>query len=127
MEIEVTNMVNDSDYMPYLSGSVAELGDRAGALTWDNSQEYAKRSPLLKPEQCEEAREYFASLGFGDEARGWSDAETQAAMIQDVASAIREMEMYEDVWAYQVASVNGQTSGRLFRDDDGEWYFYVDS
>lgn len=125
MEIEVTNMVNDSDYMPYLSGSVAELGDRAGALTWDNSQDYAKQSPLLKPEQCDEAREYFASMGFGDDARGWSDAEVQAAMIQDVASAIREMEDYSSYESYTEAQESGQVSSNLFQSSDGRWFYYV--
>ena len=125
MEIEVTNMVNDSDYMPYLSGSVAELGDRAGALTWENSQRYAERSPLLKPEQCEDVREYFASMGFGDEARAWSDAETQAAMIQDVASAIREMEDYSSYESYTKAQESGQVSSSLFQSSDNRWFYYV--
>ena len=125
MEIEVTNMVNDSDYMPYLSGSVAELGDRAGALTWENSQRYAERSPLLKPEQCEEVREYFASMGFGDEARAWSDAETQAAMVQEVASAVRELEDFETYEEYEIAANNGKVVGRLHRSNDNRWFYYV--
>ena len=127
MEINVTKMVNDSDYMPYLSGSVAELGDRAGALTWENSQRYAESYSLLQPDQLEDAREYFADMGFGDDARKWSDAEVQAAMIQDVASNIREMEIYEDAAAYEIAAQDGQVSGRLFHADDGQWYFYVGS
>ena len=125
MEINVTNMVNDSEYMPYLSGSVAELGIRAAALTWENSQRYAETSPLLKQEQLEQGREYFADLGFGHDALKWSDTEVQAAMVQEVASAIREMKDYEDEEAYQAAAESGQVSGLLFCDRDDQWYFYV--
>lgn len=126
-ELDVTHMVTDADWMPYLSGSVAELGDRAGALTWENSQNYAAKAPLLSNDRLDDAREYFACMGFGDDARQWSDAETQAAMIQDVASAIREMEAYEDYASYEVASEKGQVSGQLYKTDTNQWYFSVSS
>jgi hypothetical protein len=41
-------MVEDCDEMPMLSGSRMELGDNAGALTWNNSKQYGATKPLLK-------------------------------------------------------------------------------
>ncbi len=43
MEIDITHMMEDSDDMPMLSGSVCELGDNAGRMTWNNSVKYAKK------------------------------------------------------------------------------------
>lgn len=126
-DLDVTHMVEDADWMPYLSGSVAELGDRAGALTWENSQKYAAKAPLLSKDRLDDAREYFAQMGFSDDARKWSDDETQAAMIQDVASAIREMKDYEDYASYEVAHEEGHVSSQLYKTDTNRWYFYVGS
>ena len=124
MEIDVTHMVEDADYMPFLCGGVAELGNRAATLTWENSQRYAVRSPLLKPDQLEKARKYFADMGFGDDARGWSDAETQAAMVQEVAATIREMERYA---SYERFS---EQNGRLYcatagKSSEARWFYFV--
>ena len=124
-ELDVTHMVEDGDWMPYLSGSVAELGDRAGALTWENSQKYAEDKPLLLAENMDDAREYFADMGFGDDARKWSEAETQATMVQDVATNIRELKMFETYEEYSEAANKGQVSGRLFKGENNRWYFYV--
>ncbi len=82
MEIDVTHMVDDCDEMPMLSGSIAELGQGAGKLTWGNSVDYGCNHPLLKThDEREEAREYFA--GFG----AWSREEIAAT--REVMGAYR--------------------------------------
>jgi hypothetical protein len=110
--------------MYLLSGSVAELGTRAGALTWENSQRYAKDAPLLKPMQIEEARDYFRSYGAwsDEEVVAWSVEEVQALVTQETASQIREYLTYDSFEEYQTASEKGQASGRIFQDAKGEWY-----
>lgn len=130
MEINITHMVNDADEMPMLSGSAFELGDNAGTLTWNNSQDYAKAHPLLStPEQIQEAREYFREFGAWskEEIEAWSEAEVQALIVQDIASSIREMEAYDTWEHYQDASEKGQAAGRIDKDDDNQFYFYMGS
>jgi hypothetical protein len=117
-------MMKDADEMQYLSGSVAELGVRAGDLTWENSQRYSKSYPLLKPNQIEEAKEYFAGYGAWsrEEIAAWSDDEVQALVTQEVASLIRELEDYESYDDYMSDAYKGQSSGRIFKGEDGQWY-----
>ena len=84
MELKITHMMKDADDMYLLSGSVAELGDRAGALTWENSQRYANGAPLLKPTQIEAARDYFRGYG------AWSDEEIAAWSVEDVQALVTQ-------------------------------------
>lgn len=124
MELKITHMMNDADNMCLLSGSEAELGDSAGALTWENSQRYAKGAPLLKPTQVEEARDYFRRYGAwsDEEVVAWSVEEVQALVTQETASEIREYLTYDSFEEYQTDSEQGQASGRIFQDAKGEWY-----
>jgi succinate dehydrogenase/fumarate reductase flavoprotein subunit len=128
MEIDVTHMVQDRDNMVELSGSRMEHGQDAGRITWNNSKAYAAEQPLLNSEEdCEEARTYFAGFGAWDEDEiaAWSEEDLQAIMCQDVAAAIREMELAKDYEDYERLCEAGTCSGRLYRNDDGRWYFYV--
>ena len=128
MEIDVTHMVKNSDEMPNLSGSVAELGNSAGTITWNNSKKYGRNKPLLTSDEMRDAaRKHFAEYGAWsrDEIAAWSEDELQGIMCQDVAAAIREMEHYESDKEYQEACERGQVSGRLYRGDNGHWYFYL--
>jgi len=128
MEINVTRYVEDSDEMPLLSGSRAELGDNAGKLTWNNSVAYGKQHPLLANDnERDAARDHFAGYGAWsrEEIDAWDEAELQGIMAQEVASAIREMEHAETYEEYQAGVEAGRFSGRLYRADDGLWYFYL--
>jgi hypothetical protein len=130
MEIDVTHMVDDADDMPMLSGSRLELGQDAGKITWGNSVAYgANRRLLTSDEEREEARDYFKDFGAWseEEIAAWSDEELQGIMCQDVAAAIREMDVAEDYEDYVRLCDEGTLSGRLSRGDDGRWYFYVGS
>lgn len=127
MEIDVTHMVDDSDEMPMLSGSVAELGKDAGPTTWKNSCAYGERHPLLKTDEVDEARHHFRGYGAWseEEIAAWSERELQGMVCQDVAHAIREMENFDTDEEYLAACERGTVSGNLYRGDDGRWYFYL--
>lgn len=128
MEIDVTHMVKDSDSMIELSGSKMEHGQDAGKITWNNSVSYAKDSPLLKTEkERDAARAHFREYGAWsrEEIAAWSEEHLQGMICQDVAAAIREMEVANDYTDYQRLCEEGTCSGRLYKGDDGKWYFYL--
>jgi hypothetical protein len=127
MELNITNMMKDADEMQYLSGSVAELGVRAGALTWENSQRYSKSHPLLKPDQIEEAKDYFAGYGAWSDSEidAWTESDVQALVTQEVAAKIREYLDYNNYADYQLAAEQGSASGRIYLSDTGEWLFFL--
>ena len=128
MEIDVTHMVEDEDQMPQLSGSIAELGNNAGKLTWQNSVAYGQAHPLLKTDEDREAaRKHFRGYGaWSDEdIAAWSEDELQGIVCQDVAAAIREREAYGTDEDFVAACESGHASGRLSRSDDGRWFFYL--
>lgn len=128
MELNITHMMRDADEMYLLSGSVAELGDRAGAITWDNSRRYARNNPLLLEEQIDDARKYFKSYGAWseDELRAWTAEEVQGMVCQEVASEIREFTSYLTPMAYQKAAELGKASGRIFQSGH-DWFCIFDS
>ena len=128
MELDVTHMMDDSDDMPTLSGSIAELGNGAAKFTWNNSKAYAANHPLLSDEAArDEARQYFKGFGAWseDEIAAWSELELNALVCQYIAGDIREMERFDSDEAYQAAAESGQVSGHLSKGDDGRWYFYL--
>ena len=124
LELDVTHMVRDADEMPLLSGSVAELGDRAGAITWENSMRYAAKHPLLHTaEDFVEARDYFREFGAwtAEQIEDWTVEELQGITVQEVASQIREMEHFGTYEAYQHAQEEGTVCGCLYRDSGDRW------
>lgn len=128
MELDVTNMVEDADSMSELSGSRAEHGQDAGRITWDNSCDYAAAMPLLTTDaQRDAARAHFRAYGAWDEdgINAWSERELQGIMAQDVASAIREMQVADTYEEYQALCEQGTCTGRIYKGDDGRWYYYL--
>jgi hypothetical protein len=127
-ELNVTHMVEDADSMFELSGSRAEHGQDAGRITWNNSKAYGAERPLLTTDELRDAaRAHFLEYGAWteNEVAAWSEEELQAIMCQDVAAAIREMEVAEDYEDYKRLCEAGTCSGRLSKGDDGQWYFYL--
>ncbi len=128
MELDVTHMVESADDMPPLSASVAELGNNAATITWNNAKAYGGKYPLLKSDnERNAARDHFAGYGAWsrDEIAAWSETELQGIACQEVAAAIREAgDTLTDPAEYQRLCDSGTLSGRLFQGDDGKWYFY---
>jgi hypothetical protein len=128
MELDITHMVEQSDDMATLSGSAAEWGQNAGQFTWNNSKNYGMIHPLLKTDaDRDEARKYFAEFGAWtrEEIAAWSEDELQGIVCQEIAANIREMDVADSYEDYQALSEAGTLSGRIYRGDDGRWYFYL--
>lgn len=88
---------------PYrVSGSVAELGDKAAKRTWDNAMEIASHhDDWLKSdltEACEGIREWASRFGVWekDEIAGWSVDECLALFVQNVAHELRMLGSDDD-------------------------------
>lgn len=127
MEIDVTHMVEDADEMFNLSGNRLEHGQDAGRITWANSKAYGAEHPLLKTDEERDAvRKHFAGYGAWsrEELAAWSEEELQAIACQEVAATIREMDLAEDYDDYERLVEEGTLSSRLYRGDDGKWYYY---
>jgi uncharacterized protein with WD repeat len=133
MELDITHMIKDRDNMIELSGSAMEHGENAGRITWNNSLEYAKERPLLKPDQIEHARDYFKEYGAWteEEIKAWTIEEIQALAVQEVAARIREiMHVGTDSlgrlnWSkVRAEDTKGRISGGVYP-CGGRHYFYM--
>jgi hypothetical protein len=113
-----------------LSGSVAEMGAHAGALTWSASCAASVHHPLLDDEDKRDAfREWVDGTGFdhAHELTAWTDLELNALFLQWIAGDLREMGIddasgidWEEVEKMQE---EGVYSSNIFRGDDGQVYF----
>lgn len=118
MEINITQFYNDANPTTY-SASVAELGQDAGRITWDN----AMGAPVLldTPDKLEAMRAWARASGAwnADEIAAWSDVELNALFIQLVSGDMREKDgmSWEE---YQ------RVSGALFEGIDGGIYYSLD-
>jgi len=128
MEIEVTHMVEDADSMFELSGSRMEHGQDADRITWNNSKAYAAERPLLTTDEMRDAaRSHFRAYGAWseEEMAACSEEGLQAITCQEVAAAIREMKVVNNYDEYVRLCDEGICSGRLYRGEDGKWYFHL--
>lgn len=128
MELDITDMVNDSVEMPNLSGSCLEHGADAGQITWDNAKDYASVRPILNGhDEIEQAIRHLREFGAWseEEIRNWPINELNAVMIQLIAGDIREMEACGTYEEYLVESERGTVPSNIFRADDGRWYYQV--
>ena len=128
MEINITQFYNDANPATY-SASVAELGDNAGRITWDNAvQRSALGSMLLDtPDKLEAMRAWAKSSGGWNDAEiaAWSDVELNALFIQLVSGDMREKG--DMSWEeYQALSEAGTVSGALFEGVDGDIYYVLE-
>jgi hypothetical protein len=114
-----------------LSGSVAEMGTHAGALTWSASCKASVHHPLLTTEEQRDAfREWVESSGGWDdeEIAAWTDIELNALFLQWIASGLREMGADDGTDAIDWAEVEkmqeeGVYPSNIFRGYDGQIYF----
>ena len=133
MELNITRFFNEAAPMDY-SASVAEIGNNAGRYTWraacDDAPDY---SDLLNTEYKRQAfRDYVKEFGawHDEEIATWNDTELTALLIQFISGDIREAgigpESDADEWIeYQERSENGQISGRIFKGNDNNVYYYI--
>ena len=109
MELNITQFI-ENEYMENYSASIAELGENAGQITWNNAKEYAENNPMLKTdEEIAEFKQYV--VGFGawddDEIEAWNDIETNALLVQMIAGDHRN------------------DSDSIYIEDNGQYWFYI--
>jgi hypothetical protein len=133
MELDITDFFNNvapSDY----SASGAEIGERAGEITWGNACSDSRIFMLLDTPDKKEAF-IDCIVGFGawteDELKAYSEIELNALCIQFISSEMRDtvgFDMGSDTtpeqWSdYQSQAEHGLISGSLFKTDDNKIYF----
>lgn len=130
MEINITKFYNEACPKDY-SASIAEIGNHAGAYTWcvaqGDSEEYMMLDNIDK---LDAMRAHIKGFGAWDNYKiaAMSDTDLNALLIQMISGDIRESCLNEnrnDWQGYQKQAEAGQVSGRMFKGDDGEVYYYL--
>jgi hypothetical protein len=128
MELDISEFFRAADPAAY-SASVAELGQNAGAITWQAAKEADFR--ILDSKEKRHAFRLFVLDSGGwsrAEIAAWSHEELNALCIQWISGDMREAGLTgtdSDDWEeYEKQSEAGQCAGRIFRADDGRVYFY---
>ena len=133
MDIDITRFVMESEPFNF-SASIAEMGQDAGRITWNNAKESAKDSPLLESaEQLQALRDHMRGFGAWDEDEiaGWDADECNAIFIQLISGDMREsgmdgVPMDEFDWnQYEIDIQAGQIAGRIGLWDDGRIGYYL--
>ena len=90
MKIDITDLISED--LGMFSGSVMELGDNAGRITWCNALEYVAEKQIVP--DADTAREYFESFGAWteEELKAMTDTEINALALQFIAGDVREIE-----------------------------------
>ena len=121
------------------SASVAEAGQTAAQITWDNCLRDGTlllgdlTDALFGRDLAEAIRNHIRAYGAWPEAviRFWKPAELYAMLLQEVAAAVGEWDTVTEnapadgEWAdYQKRVENGSVTGRLWRaEETGKIYF----
>lgn len=130
-EIDITDFLA-SHSLKYFSGSIAELGQGAGAQTWEECNDKAEEwQPLDTEEKRETFINFCSNAGFSeaDDMHAWPDSELQALCIQWIAGDAREcgidgQDLDSLDWdAIEERQHEGQCSGSIYRGDDGRIYW----
>ena len=130
MEINITPLFSKNQAFLY-AASVAELGENAGQITWNNALKAADEYNFLDTGEKRSAfREFLADTGgwSRNEIFGWTRSELDALFIQFVSGDIREGGLnvpYPDWEQYQEDCEAGIASGRIFKSEDGQVYYYI--
>ena len=130
MEIDVTHLV-DEDCRQF-SDSIHNSGlQNIGQVTWRNACEHAEDNPLVKAEDQDELRDWIREFGAwtDDDIKAMSDDETNALLLQFIASAIQEMEDYDSHEDYKIACENGECNGELYYGEETNgiltWFYNI--
>lgn len=134
-EIDITEFFNSADFNPsYYSASIAEIGQDAGVITWQNSVDRSEEIDLLQDaEKREIFRRYIKTFGAwtDDEINVWTNVELNALLIQLIAGDIREagLDVNNPDWKeYEKGAESGRYSGRLYGGSlsvDGRVYYSI--
>ena len=131
MEINITPFFTHGIAPMDLSASAAEIGQDAGAVTWQASCEAAGEVQLLTtPEQLQAFEEFAQSSGMELQAEECTPAKLNALFLQWIAGDLRQMGINysDDVidWErIEAQQSEGQAPSNIGRGVDGLIYFYV--
>lgn len=121
MDLNITEFFNTAEPFNY-SASVAEMGNNAGRITWNNAVDDSKVFNLLDTDEKREAFKRFIS-GFGawteEEVNAWSNDELNALCIQFISGDMREAGLHADMtvdeWLeYEKECERGTYSSRIY-------------
>lgn len=130
MELDITNFFQNACMRDY-SASAHELGDCAGAITWNAAlKDCRDYLPAFSLDDQARVREWLAGFGAWTRAElaemNWH--EIMALLLQFIAGDIREsgVDTASPDWsAYEQGANAGRYSGRFYRGDDSRVYYYV--
>lgn len=125
MEINITKFFMEACPKDY-SASVAEIGDHAGAYTWQAAKDDSQDYMMLDTEEKQQAfRDYAGKFGAwsDEEIAGWDIEELNALFIQFISCEMREHGLSVDSDWDEYEETEG--AGCLFKGIDGQYYFYV--
>jgi len=138
-EINITSLfVKGSKFVPFdLSNSVAVLGPGAGETTYKNCLRLAASVRILNTKELEkDFIEFLLEFGAWEREDLIEDTEKEtsrqlnALFLQFVAGDIRDA--FGDTcfaewdWnQYEIDEAKGTVSGRIYKGDDGEIYYYI--
>jgi hypothetical protein len=122
MELDITRFFNEAAPKDY-SASRAELGDKAGEITWGHAMEDSHVYQILDDEEKREAFRAFVKSSGGwdkDEVLAFTNQELEALLIQWISGDMREANIgpasTDADWArYEQAAERGTVSSRIFR------------
>lgn len=123
LEIDVTFLLDEE--CGQLSGSISELGENAGPMTWKNCLALADKISATA-EEIQAIKDYFGEFGAWnkEERAAWTDDETKALVIQMAAGDLREI---EDIhWCDDINGIDWQ-SYATDEDNSGSMWFDGDS
>ena len=129
MDLDITEFFNTCNPRQY-SASVAELGDDAGPITWQNALD--RDANLLDTEEKQDAFKAYVR-GFGawddEEIGAWSVAELNALLIQFISGDMREDKLHAGMKNGEWLDILPETSrGSIYGGPltvDGRVYFYM--
>lgn len=143
IELNITKFVNDNsfegelddDSLVNFSGSAMEHGQDVGRITWAHCAESVgpdadpDYTDMLPESEFDEYRDYIRDFGAwdDDEINGWSPVELRALIIQFIAGDLREACGYDSYAEYEADAKQGRCSGRAYKGDNGDWYYYIGS
>ena len=133
MELDITDFFN-SCVPKHYSASVAELGNDAGTITWQNALDRSEEDNLLDTGEKQEAFKAYVR-GFGDwddeEIAAWSVGELNALLIQFISGGMREDGLHANMEDEEWNALDPENSrGRIYGGPltvDGHVYFYMGS
>lgn len=130
-DINITHFFNNATPFDY-SASKVEKGENAGRDTWQAACTDSTKYPLINLENADDFKQHVRGFGAWNEAEiaKWSDIELNALFVQMVSGDMREggLDVPKPNWEeYEADAESGRVSGNIYRGDDGQIYYSIES